>query len=125
MAQQEDKVELLRIVDIFSQLAEYELDIIADYSEYIKLKKGNAVFSNGAESNELFVVEQGRVSKIMAFRGIERPRRIEKLQAVVTRDRVKALVPSRLEIAFGRAYNLGNIGNDRTMRLERGEHGKP
>lgn len=60
----EEKVELLRKVDIFSQLAEYELDIIADYSEYVKLKKGAAVFSNGAESNELYVVDRGRVGII-------------------------------------------------------------
>jgi len=60
----EEKVELLRKVDIFSQLAEYELDIIADYSEYVKLKTGDAVFSHGAESNELFVVDRGRIGII-------------------------------------------------------------
>ncbi len=64
MAQQEEKVELLRNVDFFSQLAEYELDIIADYSEYVKLKKGDAVFSHDAQSNELYVVYQGRVGII-------------------------------------------------------------
>ena len=61
MVQQEEKVELLRNVDFFSQLAEYELDTIANYSGYIKLKKGDAVFSNGAESNELYVVYSGRI----------------------------------------------------------------
>lgn len=60
----EEKVELLRKVDIFSQLAEYELDTIADYSEYVKLKKGDAVFSNGAESNALYVVDRGRIGII-------------------------------------------------------------
>ncbi|HPS57070.1 MAG TPA: GGDEF domain-containing protein [Spirochaetota bacterium] len=60
----EEKVELLRKVDIFSQLAEYELDTIAEYSEYVKLKKGAAVFSNGAESNELYVVDRGRIGII-------------------------------------------------------------
>mgnify|MGYP003809295223 CR=1 FL=1 len=56
-----EKLELLRKVDLFSQLAEYELDIIADYSEYLTLKKGDPVFSNGAESGELYVVESGRI----------------------------------------------------------------
>lgn len=59
-----DKLELLRNVDLFSQLAEYELDIIADYSEYVPLKKGDAVFSNGSASNELYVVERGRIGII-------------------------------------------------------------
>lgn len=59
-----DKIELLRKVDLFSQLAEYELDTIADYSEYVHLKKGDPVFSNGSESNELYVVERGRVGII-------------------------------------------------------------
>lgn len=59
-----DKIELLRRVDLFSQLAEYELDIIAEYSEYMPLKKGDALFSIGAESNELYVVERGRMGII-------------------------------------------------------------
>ncbi|HPS87118.1 MAG TPA: GGDEF domain-containing protein [Spirochaetota bacterium] len=64
MAQKEEKVALLRKVDIFSQLLEYELDVIAKYSEFIKLKKGQAIFSQGSSANELYVVESGRVGII-------------------------------------------------------------
>lgn len=64
MAQKEEKVALLRKVDIFSQLLEYELDVIAKYSEFIKLKKGQPIFSQGASANELYVVESGRVGII-------------------------------------------------------------
>ena len=64
MALKEEKVELLRKVDIFSQLPEYELDIIAKYSEFIRLKKGQPIFSQGSPANELFVVESGRVGII-------------------------------------------------------------
>ena len=39
MAHKEEKVALLRKVDIFSDLREYELDVIAKYSEFIELKK--------------------------------------------------------------------------------------
>ena len=64
MALKEEKVELLRKVDIFSGLREYELDKIADYSEFIQLKKGQPIFSQGAAANELYVVDSGRVGII-------------------------------------------------------------
>jgi len=64
MALKEQKVELLRKVDIFSQLREYELDIIATYSEFISFKKGQAIFSQGSEAHELYVVDSGRVGII-------------------------------------------------------------
>lgn len=60
----EEKVELLRKVDLFSQLREYELDIIANYSEFINLKKGEPVFRPGDESGELYVVDRGRIGII-------------------------------------------------------------
>jgi len=61
MALKEQKVELLRKVDLFSQLREYELDIIADYSEFISFEKGQAIFSQGSAAGELYVVDSGRV----------------------------------------------------------------
>lgn len=64
MAQREEKVALLRKVDIFSGLREYELDVIAKYSEFIQLKKGQPVFSQGAKADELYVIENGRVGII-------------------------------------------------------------
>jgi diguanylate cyclase (GGDEF)-like protein len=64
MALKEEKVELLRKVDIFSDLREYELDVIARYSEFIVLKKGQPIFSQGSAANELYVVDSGRVGII-------------------------------------------------------------
>jgi CRP-like cAMP-binding protein len=64
MGLQEEKVELLRNVDIFSQLREYELDTIAKYSEFISLKKGEPLFRPGDESFELYVVVWGRIGII-------------------------------------------------------------
>jgi len=55
------KVELLRNMDIFSRLREYELDIIARQSEMVNFKKGQAVFSLGSTARELYVVDTGRV----------------------------------------------------------------
>ncbi len=66
MALKEQKVELLRRVDLFSQLREYELDIIADYSEFVNFEKGEAIFSQGAAAGELYVVDSGRVG-ILSF----------------------------------------------------------
>ena len=61
MALKEQKVELLRRVELFSQLREYELDIIADYSEFVSFDKGRAIFSMGSAADELYVVDSGRV----------------------------------------------------------------
>ena len=64
MGLHEDKVELLRYIDIFSQLREYELDIIARYSELVEFKKENAVFIQGSSADELYVVQKGRIGII-------------------------------------------------------------
>jgi diguanylate cyclase len=61
MALHEDKVELLRKVDVFSQLREYELDIIAKHSEAIDFKKREVVFKKDSPADELFVVASGRI----------------------------------------------------------------
>ncbi len=64
MGLHEDKVELLRNIDIFSQLREYELDIIARYSDLIPFAKGDIIFSQGSPATELYVVIEGRVGII-------------------------------------------------------------
>lgn len=69
MALKEEKVELLRKVDIFSQLREYELDIIASYSDFIMAEKGQIIFSNGSVASELYVVERGRVGIVSLENG--------------------------------------------------------
>jgi len=64
MAEHASKVELLRKIDIFSQLREYELDNIAKYSEFISLPKGEVIFTQESKADALFVVEKGRVGII-------------------------------------------------------------
>lgn len=64
MALHENKVELLRKIDIFSKLREYELDSIAHYCEFKDFKKGQAVFSQGSPAEELYVLERGRIGII-------------------------------------------------------------
>ncbi len=64
MAIHEEKVELLRKVDIFSRLREYELDIIARYSEFMDFERGRSVFKQGEPATEMYVVNTGRVGII-------------------------------------------------------------
>ncbi|MBN2039701.1 MAG: GGDEF domain-containing protein [Spirochaetes bacterium] len=64
MGLHESKVELLRFIDIFSQLREYELDIIARYSDFVQFRKGSVIFNQGLPAEELYVVEKGRVGII-------------------------------------------------------------
>ncbi len=61
MIQHDEKIELLRRVDFFSELREYEFDVIVGYSEFVSLRKGEAIFSRDEESKELYVVKEGRV----------------------------------------------------------------
>jgi diguanylate cyclase len=61
MSVHESIVELLRQVDIFSQLKEYELDVIARYSEFIGISKGEVIFTRNDKAEELYVVDSGRV----------------------------------------------------------------
>lgn len=64
MGLHEDKVELIRNIDIFSQLREYELDIIARYSDLIPFNKGDIIFSQGSRAESLYIVIEGRVGII-------------------------------------------------------------
>ncbi len=64
MALHEEKIELIRKSDIFSQLREYELDIIARYSEFNRFSKGQTVFGHGSPADELYIVDKGRIGII-------------------------------------------------------------
>jgi diguanylate cyclase len=64
MALHENIIELLRKSDIFSQLREYELDIIARHSEFIRFTKAQIVFSHGSSADELYIVDKGRIGII-------------------------------------------------------------
>jgi diguanylate cyclase len=61
MGLQEDKVEFLRKVDLFSQLREYELDIIARHSELINFSKRDVIFKKDSIADEMYVVASGRI----------------------------------------------------------------
>lgn len=56
MGEHEEKVELLWKSEIFSSLREYELDMIAKYSEFIQVKKGQMIFRQGSRPKSLYVV---------------------------------------------------------------------
>lgn len=61
---QSEKVELLRRVDIFSHLKEYELDVIAGYSEFVRFAKNSPVFLQNTPSEAVYAVDSGRVGII-------------------------------------------------------------
>ena len=64
MSLQDNKVELLRKIDIFSELREYELDIIAEYSKLMAVEKGSFIFSQGAQADGFYVIQEGRIGII-------------------------------------------------------------
>ncbi|MCX7677656.1 MAG: GGDEF domain-containing protein [Spirochaetes bacterium] len=64
MSLHEEKVALLRKSEIFSNLREYELDMLANYSEFIPVKKGQMVFHQGARPKSMYVIHRGRVGII-------------------------------------------------------------
>lgn len=64
MSLHDEKVELLRKSELFSNLREYELDIIAKYSEFIRVKKGQMIFHQGARPKSMYIIQQGRVGII-------------------------------------------------------------
>lgn len=68
MDEHEEKVELLRKSEIFSSLKEYELDMIAKYSEFIPVRKGQMIFRQGSRPKSLYVIKKGRVG-IMGLEG--------------------------------------------------------
>lgn len=102
-----DKVELLRKVDMFSQLAEYELDIIAEYCEYVKLKKGEPVFSCGSPSGELYVIDSGRIG-IMS---------VENQDTAVIAQIVAGESFGELDFLEGSPRNAGAFADEESMLL--------
>lgn len=60
----ETKIELLRKVDLFTQLREYELDIIAGYSDMCEYRKKSVIFSYGSPAEELYIVYKGLIGII-------------------------------------------------------------
>ncbi len=57
-----DKIELLRKVSLFSTFEEAELQIVARYSDYCPYSKGETIFREGTEEDELYIIETGEVA---------------------------------------------------------------
>jgi CRP-like cAMP-binding protein len=53
---------LLARVDLFAELGEQELAQIAESAERRELRRGDVLFGEGDEPNELFVVDTGRIA---------------------------------------------------------------
>ncbi len=56
-----DKINLLRNMEIFSTLGSQELEIVAYNSQLVTYRKGSLIFSENAPGNELFVIKDGEV----------------------------------------------------------------
>ncbi len=56
-----EKITLLKKVDVFSQFADDELEVISRYSEYRGYSRGDEIFREGSRGTELFVVSKGQV----------------------------------------------------------------
>lgn len=52
--------EFLQKVDVFSLLTSEEIDKIVDYLKYIEIGRGEKLFKEGDEGNELYIVKSGR-----------------------------------------------------------------
>src|SRR5436853_7935138 len=55
-------MSLLARVDLFAELAPEELDSIVARSHRRELRRGDVLFTEGDEPNELYVVESGRIA---------------------------------------------------------------
>lgn len=62
--QQNEKLSLLKQVELFRELREYELDIIASNSDFMSVKKGSPVYSAGSGAEAMYAVKTGRVGII-------------------------------------------------------------
>jgi len=54
--------ELLRRVDLFAELDQDELDLVAASAQRRELRRGDVLFEEGDEPDELFVVLSGRIA---------------------------------------------------------------
>jgi CRP-like cAMP-binding protein len=56
------EIELLRGVELFSELSEDELDRIIDRASHRELERGDVIFAEDDDPTTLFVVEAGRIA---------------------------------------------------------------
>ena len=55
------KITVLKKTDIFSNFNDDEIEVISEYSEIQKLKKGDILFRNGDPSSNLYVIKKGEI----------------------------------------------------------------
>ncbi|MFC1670260.1 diguanylate cyclase domain-containing protein [Spirochaetota bacterium] len=56
-----EKIELLKKVDIFSKLRKKELEIVSKYSQLYNYEKNKTVFSQGSHKECLYIIKEGEV----------------------------------------------------------------
>lgn len=66
----ETKKEWLKRTEIFSSLADRELDLVAGYSEFCSVKAGETVFTEGDRGGVLYIVVSGDVQILKNGTGI-------------------------------------------------------
>jgi diguanylate cyclase (GGDEF)-like protein len=57
----DEKLNLLRNVNLFHALKEEELKVVATYSEYHRYKTDEVIFEEGSSADELFIIKDGEV----------------------------------------------------------------
>jgi diguanylate cyclase (GGDEF)-like protein len=55
------KIDLLRKVELFSTLKNEELDIVGRYSDYYSYQSGEIIFQEGKHNEELYIISDGEV----------------------------------------------------------------
>jgi len=56
-----EKLDLLATVELFSQLSNADLAVLADHAEFRDFTSGEMIFAAGTSERELFVIDQGEV----------------------------------------------------------------
>lgn len=56
-----EKIQLLKNVNLFSKLQEHELEVVARYSDYYSFSKGTVIFEQGSSDDELHIIKEGEV----------------------------------------------------------------
>ena len=60
----EEKVELLRRAPLFAALADDELGLVAETSEFVHFSAGETIFREGEYSNSCYVISSGHASAL-------------------------------------------------------------
>jgi diguanylate cyclase (GGDEF)-like protein len=56
-----EKISLLQRVELFSQLSDDELEIVAFNSHMVRFRRGSLIFTEESQSNEMYIIKKGEV----------------------------------------------------------------